>query len=136
MLDIEALKPKIEKLAEKYNLSLVVLFGSQAEEKFLHKESDFDIAYLAKKDLNLIDESKLICDLMPVFGSDKIDLTNLKKSGPLLMKRVFSNHKILFCKDLTQYYQYKIYSMKRYLEEKFLFDFTAKQSKRFLEKYA
>lgn len=136
MLNIEALKPKIEKLAKKYNLSLVILFGSRAEQKFLHKESDFDVAYLAKKDLDLMDESKLICDLMPVFGSDKIDLTNLKKAGPLLMKQIFSSHKILFCKDLTQYHQYKIYSMKKYIEDKSLFDLTRKQAKGFLEKYA
>ncbi len=136
MLDIEKIKPNIKQLAEKYDLSMVILFGSQAEQKFLHKESDFDIVYLAKKDLDLMDESKLVCDLMPIFGSDKIDLTNLKKAGPLLMKRIFGNHKILFCKDLMQYYQYKIYSMKNYIESKPLFDLTHKQVKRFLEKYA
>jgi predicted nucleotidyltransferase len=135
MLDIEKIKPNIKQLAEKYNLSLVILFGSRATGK-THPQSDIDLAFLAKRNLDLMDESKLICDLMLILGSDKIDLTNLKKTGPLLMRRIFSNHKILFCKDLTQYYQYKIYSMKKYIEDRSLFDLTRRQVKRFLEKYA
>lgn len=136
MLDIEKIKPKIKELADKYNLSLVLIFGSQAKQKFLHKESDFDIAYLAEKYLDLMAEAKLVNDLMPIFESEKIDLTNLKRSGPLLMKQIFENHKIIFCRNLTQYYQYKIYSMKRYIEAKPIFELVDRQIKNFLKKYA
>ena len=42
-------KEKIKKLARKYQLKVVILFGSQVKRKALHQESDFDVAYLSEK---------------------------------------------------------------------------------------
>jgi len=71
---VKSHKEKIKEIAKKYDLDLVLLFGSQVKDKkYLHQESDFDIAYLSKKDLNLMEEAQLICDLMPIFKSEKID---------------------------------------------------------------
>lgn len=116
-MDITEIKPKIEKLAEKYNLSLVVLFGSRATGK-THIHSDFDAAYLSRKSLDLMDEARLVCDLMPVFRSDKVDLVNLKKAPPLLMKRIFDQHQVLFCADKAQYFAYQMYALRGYIEAK------------------
>ena len=82
-MDIETIQPKIKELAGKYHLSLVLLFGSRATGK-IHARSDFDVAYLSEKPLDLMDEARMLCDLMPIFRSDKIDLVNLKKAPPLL----------------------------------------------------
>lgn len=136
MLEIDKIRPKIEELAKKYQLSLMVLFGSQVEQKYLHKESDFDIAYLSEKDLDLMEEAKLICDLMPIFGSDKVELVNLKKTGPLLMKQIFEKHNILHCKDSEIYHRYKIYALKRYIEAQPLFSLRNLLIKKFFQKYA
>jgi len=59
-----AQKEKIKRLAGKYQLKLMVLFGSQAKRKRVHKESDFDVAYLSKKDLSGKKIIDLNCDLM------------------------------------------------------------------------
>jgi len=127
----------INKIAKKYDLDLILLFGSQLrKKKYLHQESDFDIAYLNRKDLNLADEAKLICDLMPIFKSERIDLVNLKRATPLLMKQIFENHKVLFCRNLKIYYQYKIYAERRYVEAKPLFQLTEELIKSFLKKHA
>ena len=48
-------------LANKYNLKLLVLFGSQATGQ-THEDSDTDIAYFLLP-RSLFDESKLIVDL-------------------------------------------------------------------------
>lgn len=128
---------QINKIAKKYNLDILLLFGSQLrEKKYLHLESDFDVAYLSKKDLNLMDEAKLICDLMPVFKSDKVDLVNLKKANPLLMKQIFENHKVLHCKDPKIYYRYKIYAERKYAESYPLFQLTHQLIEKFLQKHA
>jgi len=128
---------KIKKIAKKYNLDLLLLFGSQlGEKKYLHQESDFDIAYLSKKNLNLMKEAKLICDLIPIFKSDKVDLVNLRRAGPLLMKQIFENHKILYCSNPKIYYRYKIYAERKYTEAKSLFQLNEYLIKQFLKKYA
>jgi uncharacterized protein len=133
-MDITEIKPKMEKLAEKYHLSLVLLFGSQATSK-IHAHSDFDVAYLSEKPLDLMDESRLICDLMPVFRSDKVDIVNLKKAPPLLMKRIFDQHQILFCEDNAQYFNYQMYALRRYLEAKELFELKSKYLDYRIKKY-
>lgn len=129
-------KQKIKELAKKYNLELLLLFGSQVKDgKYLQKESDFDVAYLSTKNLDLMGEAKLICDLMPILKSEKVDLVNLKRAGPLLMQQVFEGHKILYCRDKELYHRYKIYAVRKYIEAKPLFDLQERAIKIFLEKH-
>jgi len=132
----ETQKYHIAKIAQKYSLELILLFGSRIRnKKFLHRESDFDVAYLSKRNLDLMEEAKLICDLMPIFKSDKVDLVNLKRSDPLLMKQVFDNHKVLFCQNPKIYLLYQIYAMKRFIEAKPLFDLTEESIKHFIKQH-
>lgn len=113
---------KPREIAEKYNLKLLLLFGSRiGDKKFLHKESDFDVAYFPKKDLNLAEESKLICDLTPIFKSEKIDLVNLKKASPFLFYSIFQNCQILYADDPLLFYYLRSYAFKKYIEAKPLY---------------
>lgn len=127
---------KIKEIAEKYDLELLLLFGSRVKGKTLHKESDFDVAYLSDKKLDLKEESRLIMDIMKIFKSDKIDLANIKMAHPLLMKEIFTNHKIIFCKNLSVYFQYKIYAERKYAEAKPLFQLRRVLIENFLKKHA
>lgn len=137
MIDTEKTKTQIESLAEKYDLELILLFGSMAGgEKYLHQESDFDIAYLSKKNLTFEEEIKLDCDLMPIFKSDRIDLTNLKRANPLLMKQIFDKHQIIYCGNQEVYNTYQVYAIKKYIEAKPLFDLTSHLVNRFIKKHA
>ena len=52
-------KQQIRKIAQKYDLELILLFGSRVEGK-IHKESDFDVAYSSSRDLGLMEEAQLI----------------------------------------------------------------------------
>lgn len=127
-------KNLIKKIAQQYSLELLLLFGSKASGK-THKQSDFDIAYLSKRELNLMEEAQLICDLMPVFKSDKVDLANLKKASPVLMKQIFDNHIILFCRNPKVYALYQIYAMKKFIEAKPLFELRSKFINDFLKQH-
>lgn len=126
---------KLKKIAQKYGLELVLLFGSRVEKKFLHKESDFDIAYLAEKGLNLEEEMRLIHDLSVIFKSENIDLVNLRIAGPLLAHQIFKNHEILFCKNLIIYHIYRVYAERKYEEAKPLFRLQKELIKNFLAKH-
>ncbi len=113
---------KLQEIAKKYNLKLLLLFGSRiGKKKFLHKESDFDVAYLSKKDLDLEEEAKLICGLMPIFESEKIDLVNLKKAPPFLFYSIFQNCRILYADDPLLFYYLRSYAFKKYIEAKPLY---------------
>jgi len=128
-------KSIIKKVAKKYSLKLLLLFGSRVFGK-THRESDFDVAYLSKKNLGLEKEAKLICDLMPVFGSEAVDLTNISRAAPLLLKEIFDKHDTLFSKDPKIYFQYKVYASKKYLEAKPLFGLREKYIKNFIKTHA
>lgn len=116
----EKQKKRIEEISQKNSLALLLLFGSQVTGQ-THKESDFDVAYLSKEPLDPRQEGQLIVDLMPVFKSDKVDLSNIKKAPPLLLKHIFDNNTILFCPDQSIYNEYEIYALKAYFEAQPLF---------------
>jgi uncharacterized protein len=115
------IKLKIAHVAEKYNLSLVLLFGSQATGKS-HKGSDYDIAYLGDAPLSLDDESKLIVDLMQVFGIEKVDLTSIRGSSPLLLHEIVSTGSVLFEKTPSLFTALYIYALRTYEEARPLFE--------------
>ncbi|KKR78170.1 MAG: hypothetical protein UU24_C0041G0011 [Candidatus Nomurabacteria bacterium GW2011_GWA2_40_9] len=116
----------LEKIARDYDLDLLILFGSQVTGK-THKESDFDIGYVSKKDITVEDHVKMHPILMNVLGIKSellISLTDIKTAPPLLLKEMFEKEKhiVLYTKDRTTYDEYAIYSMKNYLDSKPLFD--------------
>lgn len=124
MIDIDKIKPQIKQLAEKYGLSLVMLFGSQVSGK-THKESDFDIAYLSNEKLSFKDEGRIIIDLASIIGARDerlVNLSDIKKAGALLLKEIFDKHQVVFCADRNVYDSYKIFSVKNFIDSKPLFN--------------
>lgn len=107
---------KIKEIAKRYHLKLILLFGSQVKQKFLHKESDIDIAFLPSKELDFEKEYHLNYEFTNIFSTDRVDTVNLRKAPPLLLKQIFQNHKILFCDDLKTYYRYRIYAFRLFIE--------------------
>ena len=124
MIDAEKIKPQVKNLAEKYGLSLLMLFGSQVTGK-THKESDFDIAYLADKKLSFEDGGRIIIEIAKIIGARDerlVNLCNIKESGALLLKEIFDRHQVLFYADRNVYDSYKIFSVKNFIESRPLFD--------------
>ncbi len=107
----------IKKLVATYGLQLLLLFGSRADGKE-SPDSDFDVAYLGKTDLDLNREAKLITDLAPAFGSDNIDLVNLRKAPPLLFYSITSKCQVIYQADDLIFPTMRAYSFKKYVETK------------------
>lgn len=118
----------IRKIARKYSLDLLLLFGSRAENK-IHQESDFDIAYLSGQKLDLENEAQLATDLAPVFGTDNIDLVNVKMTKPLLFYAVFKNCQVLYAKNPMIFPALRAYAFKKYVETKPLYELKFKRLK-------
>ena len=114
-------KKQIKKCAEKYQLKMMILFGSRVKGKIIHQESDFDIAYLSKKDLTGKEIIHFNCDLIDVFHCDRIDLTNLKGVDPLLRQEIARNSQLLFGNEMD-YLGFKAFAFKDYINHQPLFD--------------
>jgi predicted nucleotidyltransferase len=117
----DKIEEKVKEIAQKYGLSFVALFGSQATGK-THQKSDIDIAYLSEADLNLERESSLIFDLSAIFRNENIDLLNLKNAKPLLYYGVFKNCRVIFEKTPLIFQTLRAYAFKKYVETKPLYE--------------
>ncbi len=105
----------IKKSASKYRLKLLLLFGSRVDGT-ASPESDFDVAYLASRDLDLNREARLIVELAPVFRSENIDLVNLKKAPPLLFYAITARCRVIYEKDPLMFPTMRAYAFKKYVE--------------------
>ncbi len=84
----------MEEIRKKYNLSLILLHGSQVTGK-LHSESDMDIA-VVRKDVNSeLDLLGLIFDLTKELNDKKIDIVDITNANPLLFFAVMKNSRLL-----------------------------------------
>ncbi|MDP3696928.1 MAG: nucleotidyltransferase domain-containing protein [Candidatus Taylorbacteria bacterium] len=126
----EKLKNRVENLAHKYGLNLVLLFGSQAKGQ-THKESDVDVAYVPEKSLDFNQECYLNYEFTNIFRQDRVDTVDIKKAPPLLMYAVFDHPQILFQLDDKIFSIYQAYAFKRYIEAKPIFE----ERSRRLQKY-
>jgi hypothetical protein len=84
----------MEEIRRKYNLSLILLHGSQVTGK-LHSESDMDIAVVRKDMSNELDLLGLIFDLAKELNDKKIDIVDITNANPLLFFAVMKNSKLL-----------------------------------------
>jgi predicted nucleotidyltransferase len=88
MVKINLSKSQLEKfqlLGKKYNLRVLILFGSRAKGTE-RKDSDWDLAYYPlKSDFDADEDSNLFNDILNILKTEKVDLLNLKKSNNLLV---------------------------------------------------
>jgi len=121
MIINQKIEKKIIELAEKYGLSLVVLFGSQATGK-THRDSDIDIAYISQKKLDFDAKSSLNSDLTGVFGNDRVDIVDIKTANPLLLRAIVRDAVVLYEKSKNIFDNIYVYAFKLYEEPKPLFE--------------
>jgi len=106
---------KFEDLAAKYQLDLILIFGSRAAED-VHSESDIDIAVYGRQILPESEKIQLTYELCNVFLTDDIDLVDLRTASPLLEKEVLKNYKVLFQRDEMLLYQLELANMRKMKE--------------------
>lgn len=106
----------LEKIVKKLNISLIILFGSQAT-RTLSQKSDFDIAVFSRKSLDIKARSQLLSVLAEKFNidEDKIDLVEISNASPLLQFQISSQGKLLWG-DSLDFVRFKVLAWKRYLD--------------------
>lgn len=117
----KAQQQRVEAVAKQYHLKLVLLFGSRSENR-IHKESDFDIAYLTEKPLDFESEYHLNYEFTNVFQTDRIDTVDLRKAPPLLLYAIFHSPQVLFQENDLIFPSYQVYAFKKYIEARPLYE--------------
>jgi predicted nucleotidyltransferase len=128
----EESKSRIRALAEKYHLSLVALFVSQATGK-THKESDVDIAYLPGRPLSMEEEININYELTLIFRTDRVDTVNLRSAPGLLLKQIADQGMVFYEKTGMEFAELEIYAMRRYKEAAPLFEIRREKLDAFLK---
>lgn len=111
---------EITNIADKYNLELIILFGSQVSGK-KNPESDFDVAYKTDKKLSGKELINLNCNFIDLFNNDKIDMLDLKKVDPLLLFEIAQNSQLIYGSKID-YFQFKAVAFKKYVDAQSLFE--------------
>lgn len=124
----------IKTLADKYGLSLVVLFGSQARGK-THPGSDTDIAFFSEQPKNMRDIAEMQMEFTEKLRIKDIELVDLAGKAPLFLKRVADEGRALYEKNSGAFDKFRIYAFKRYVEAKPLYRLRHASLQRYLQKH-
>lgn len=119
--NIEKFKPAIKELAEKYQLSLVLLFGSQVTGE-THPESDFDIAYYANRKVDFNDKIMINTILTGILENINVQLVDAKTASPLLLKKIVTQAIVLYEGYPHLFDELYIYAQRMYGEAEPLFE--------------
>ncbi len=123
-----------ERIAKKFNLRLILLFGSAVSKK-VHSQSDIDIAVLFQKpNLSFKKYSNLHLELQRLFPKVEVDLALLNQADPLFLKKITEKCAILYGKprDLALL---KIYAFKRYVDHQKFFKMEEEFARKFITQY-
>lgn len=112
-------KQELSKLAKKYKLKLIMLFGSFSNGKN-RTGSDFDISVLGENRAIIKKDIKLIEELSRIIRKD-IDLSIINSADPLLKYQIAKNCVLLYGKK-SDFINFKVRASLEYMDNKKFFD--------------
>ncbi|MCX6763865.1 MAG: nucleotidyltransferase domain-containing protein [Candidatus Moranbacteria bacterium] len=126
-------KLKIAKIAEKFHLKLVLIFGSFANGKN-RKDSDLDMAVLGSKKISFNEQVDLINEFSSVFHKN-IDLSILNRTNPLLLFEASKNSLLLYG-SREEFMQFKLRAFNAYNDYAPFFEMEKNLNKKIISAYA
>lgn len=125
---------KIEDIAQKHQLKLLLLFGSQVSGK-THSKSDYDFAFLSQKEFDFGDRARLRDDLASLVDfTAEVEEVDLKQATPFLLKQILTNHSVVHSSG-SAYEEFYSFAFRTCLESKRLFDLQDALYRNTVEKY-
>lgn len=106
-----------EEIIKKYDLKLLLLFGSRARGDARY-DSDTDVAFMSGKKLDFNEKAKLMMDLLPVVKAEetKIDVVDVKTANPLLLYGITRDAEVLYAEDIDIFHELCAAAFKKYIE--------------------
>ena len=124
----------LARLARKHRLGLLVLFGSRAQGRARPK-SDVDLAYLGSDLRRTPDLLRLWGDCADLFGTERVDLLDLRTADPLPVYEAFRGGRPLYEAKAGLFFDRYSYAARRFAdtrkfreaEDEFLDAFLARE---------
>ncbi len=110
-------KIKITEIAQKYELSLVLLFGSQARGK-THPQSDVDVGFFSDHSMGLREIAQLEFEMSQTLQIGSLELVRLNGMSSLFLKNVLDDGILLYERAPGDYTSFAGIVFKRFVEEK------------------
>jgi predicted nucleotidyltransferase len=126
-------KLNIAKVAKKFKLKLILIFGSFARGR-QRKDSDLDIAVFGSKGISFNEEIKIIGELSSIFRKN-VDLSVLNTANPLLTFQA-SKNSILLYGSKEDFLKFKMYAFSRYNDYFPYFAMERSLNKKIINSYA
>lgn len=126
-------KLKIAKIAKKFQLKLIIIFGSFTNGKN-RAGSDMDIAVLGLKEIFFNEQIGLANELALIFKKN-IDLSVLNKANPLLLFQASKNPILLYGKR-EDFLKFKLYAFNVYNDYTPYFEMEKNLNKKIISAYA
>jgi predicted nucleotidyltransferase len=114
MIDINKVKSKIKKIAEDHNLSLVILYGSQATGR-ANKDSDIDIAVLGFQPIRFEELADLNNKFAKIFQIKEIDVKLLHRTDSLFRFQVMRDGRLLYGRS-QDFNSFRAYAFRDYFD--------------------
>lgn len=96
----------------------VWLIGSYGTE-YQREESDIDFSILFNKDVSIIEEMKISCNISDIIGYENVDTVDLRKAPITLQFKTIKEGRSLYEADFIKTCDYIEYVINRYREEKY-----------------
>ena len=131
MVDVQLFKQVAEKIAARFQLSLLVLFGSQAS-GITHPRSDIDIGVMSDHRLRPRELAEISFQLTQILKLPDIEVADLKTLPPLMLKNIAEQSILLYENEPNLYDRFNIYGLKRHMEAKPLYQTRSLELEKFL----
>ena len=112
LFTIDELKERLAPIFHLPEIQLVMLFGSAASES-LRADSDLDFAILGDRVLDIVAVTNTFIALL---HCNRVDLIDLRRSSPLLMREVVRTGKLLYERTPGAYVAFCSLAHRRYVD--------------------
>lgn len=126
-------KLKIAKIAKKFQLKLIIIFGSFVSGKN-RKDSDLDIAVLGLREVSFNEQIDLTSEFSKIFNKN-VDLSVLNKANPLLLFQASKNSILIYGRQ-EEFFKFKLHAFKIYNDYAPYFAMEKNLNKKIISAYA
>jgi predicted nucleotidyltransferase len=134
MHNLESFRSDIQALAQKHDLDLVILFGSQARGN-THPKSDIDLGVTSNKPIELSKMLEIIGDFSSLLKREDVEVVDLNQAGFTLLGAVVRDGKMMYEKEDGMFAKYILHVHSLWLEAEWLRDLQKKALLDWVKKY-
>lgn len=107
---------ELKLISQKFDLSLLILFGSRAKGNF-KENSDFDFAFFSKNTLDSYTYIDLFNEIMFLLKNENIDLIDISKNHDVkLRNEIFQSGVLIYEKNISLFSDFKFKAWIDYID--------------------